>query len=64
MDEARVDDLRSLQGRRVSVALVDQSCIDDGFVLGVDADSVWLDTSGTETFVSLDDVVDVWEIRK
>ena len=58
-----VGDLRSLQGRRVSVALVDRSCIDDGFLLGVTGERVWLDTAGIETFVALADVVDVWETR-
>lgn len=57
-------DLRSLQGRRVSVALSDRSCIHDGFLLAVTAGRVWLDTAGTETFVSLADVVDVWETRR
>ncbi|HVM04286.1 MAG TPA: hypothetical protein VM242_03845 [Acidimicrobiales bacterium] len=58
-----VGDLRALQGRRVSVALTDQSCIHDGFLLGVTAERVWLDSSGEETFVSLADVVDFWETR-
>lgn len=58
-----VGDLRALQGRRVSVALVDRSCINDGFLLGVTADRVWLDAAGIETFVRLADVVEVWESR-
>jgi hypothetical protein len=63
MRHGLVGDLRSLQGRRVSVALADRSCIHDGFLLGVSAERVWLDASGTETFLRLDEVVDVWETR-
>ncbi|HVM02848.1 MAG TPA: hypothetical protein VM263_09285 [Acidimicrobiales bacterium] len=63
MRQGLVGDLRSLQGRRVSVALSDRSCIHDGFLLAVTAERVWLDAAGTETFVSLADVVDVWETR-
>lgn len=58
-----VGDLLALQGRRVSVALTDHSCIHDGFLLGVVAERVWLDSSGEERFVSLADVVDFWESR-
>ena len=63
MRHGLVGDLRALQGRRVSVALADRSCIHDGFLLGVTAERVWLDSSGEETFVSLVDVVDFWETR-
>lgn len=63
MRHGLVGDLRALQGRRVSVALTDHSCIHDGFLLGVTSERVWLDSSGEETFVSLADVVDFWETR-
>ena len=57
------DDLQTLQGRRVSVALADRSCIHDGFLLAVTGEEVWLDTAGTDVVVALGDVVDVWEAR-
>lgn len=63
MQNGLVGDLRSLQGRRVSMALVDRSCIHDGFLLAVTGERVWLDTAGIETCVRLADVVEVWESR-
>ena len=63
MGQGVQDDLRSLQGRRVSVALADRSCIHDGFLLAVTGERVWLDAAGMDVFLALDDVVDVWEAR-
>ena len=56
--------LRLLQGRRVGLALTDRSCIDDGYLLAVRGERVWLDASGTEVIVAVDEIVDVWEQRR
>jgi hypothetical protein len=57
---------KSLEGRRVSVALRDGSRIDDSHLIsagGHRAPSLWLFTNGVDRFVALDDVVDLWEAR-
>jgi hypothetical protein len=54
-----------LEGRRVSVALVDGSRIDDCELVSAGhhgAKSLWLYTNGADIFVSLADVTDLWEI--
>ncbi|HET7487496.1 MAG TPA: hypothetical protein VFJ85_06160 [Acidimicrobiales bacterium] len=57
-----LDDLSSLQGRRVSVALADRSCVDGAILEGVvDGGQLWLHAAGDDVFVDLDDVIDVWE---
>jgi hypothetical protein len=55
---------RELEGRYVNVALKDGSRIDDCQLVSWgrnQAKSLWLFTNGTDTFVSLGDVVDLWE---
>lgn len=58
--------LRSLEGRRISVALADGSRIDDcQLVSGArrGARTLWVFTNGMDTFVPVQSVVDVWETR-
>jgi hypothetical protein len=57
--------IRELQGRQVSVALVDGSRIDDCQLVSAGHKglrSLWLFANGEDHFVALDAVRDVWEI--
>jgi hypothetical protein len=57
--------IRDLQGRRVSVALTDGSRIDDCQLVSVGRHrlgGLWLFSNGTDVFVAIDSVRDVWEI--
>ena len=66
MNRDRVTQLRSLEGRRVSLALKDGSRIDDNQLISGGrnrARTLWLFASGSDTFVAVDDVVDLWETR-
>lgn len=57
---------RHLEGRRVSVALVDGSRLDDCQLVSAGrhgTPSLWLFTNGADTFVTMLDVADVWEVR-
>lgn len=62
MTGGRADDLRSLQGRHVGIALADRSCIDEAILEAVVSEKLWLHTSGDDLFVPLSDVMDVWEV--
>lgn len=62
MTVAKAGDLRSMEGRRVGVALADRSCIDGAVLEAVVSGKLWLHTSGEDVFVALSDVVDVWEV--
>lgn len=66
MTNDRVAELSDhLEGRRVSVALVDGSRIDDCERVSAGRDgvqSLWLYTNGADAFVPLVDVTDVWEV--
>jgi hypothetical protein len=56
--------LRSLEGRRVSLALADGSRIDDAQLVSAGRpplESIWVFVNGADTFLSLADVVAVWE---
>jgi hypothetical protein len=56
-------DLRSHEGHRVSVALVDGTRIDDCMLVSVGrggAGSAWLAQDTNDLFIRWDDVVDVW----
>lgn len=58
--------LRSLEGSRISVALADGSRIDDCQLVSGGrrgARTLWVFTDGTDTFVPVQAVVDVWEAR-
>jgi hypothetical protein len=64
MTAERLSQLRSLEGRRVNVALSDGSRIDDCELVSIGRNgisSIWLFTNGEDAFVTLDDVVDLWE---
>ena len=66
MPPDRARRLTPVEGRHVSVALSDGSRIDDCQLVSAGrhhARSLWLFTGGQDTFVPLDDVVDLWEYR-
>ena len=55
-----------LEGRRIGVALVDGSRLDDCQLVSAGrhgAPSLWLYSNGADTFVTLIDVTDIWEVR-
>jgi hypothetical protein len=65
MKRTRLHDLSTLEGRQVSVALKDGSRIDDCQLVSRPRNrvgNVWLFVNGEDSFVSIDDVVDVWEV--
>ncbi|MGQ0520857.1 MAG: hypothetical protein ACT4PX_06885 [Actinomycetota bacterium] len=64
MTQAELGDLRSLEGRRVGVALADRTCIDEAVLEAVVSGKLWLHTAGEDVFVPVPDVVDVWEIGR
>lgn len=53
--------LAALQGRRVSVARADRTCIDGAVLQAVTTTALWLYFDGTEVSVPMRDVLDVWE---
>jgi hypothetical protein len=56
--------LRELEGRRVSVGLRDGSRIDDCQLISIGRNGVgklWLFTEGSDVFVAIDEVIEVWE---
>jgi hypothetical protein len=56
---------KCLEGCRVSVSLVDGSRIDDCELVSAGqhgVQSLWLYSNGADTFVSLVDVTDLWEV--
>jgi hypothetical protein len=64
MTRERVNQFKRLEGRRVSLALRDGSRIDDCQLISTGRNgvsSLWLCTSGRDIFVTLDNVVEVWE---
>ena len=64
MTGERRHQLSSLEGRQVNVALRDGLRIDDCQLVSAGRNrvaSLWLFTDGADTFVALDDVVDIWE---
>jgi hypothetical protein len=57
--------LRHLEGRQVGVALRDGSRIDDCQLVSAGRKgtrTVWVFANGADTFVGLDEVVDIWEV--
>jgi hypothetical protein len=57
---------KHLEGRRVGVALVDGSRLDDCQLVSAGRhapQSLWLHNNGADTFVTMLDVTDVWEVR-
>ena len=62
MTNEQATDLRSLEGRHVSVALKGGCRIDDSQLVSAGQyNSMWLFSNGADLFVSLDDIVAVWE---
>jgi len=56
--------LQALQGRRVTVALRDGTRIDDAQLVSAGSphrQSLWLFENGSDTFVPLDDVLELWD---
>jgi hypothetical protein len=54
-------DLALLEGRRVGIALVDGSRIDDCHLVFAGDDRVWVFENGHDTFVTASTVCDFWE---
>ena len=66
MSRSMMSELRSLEGRQVSVALADGSRIDDCQLVSAGRPGVrtlWVFCNGADTFVPLPDVVEVWELQ-
>ena len=58
---------RDLEGHRVGVALADGSRLDDCQLVSAGrhrAGSLWLYANGVDTFVTMLDVTDLWEVRR
>jgi hypothetical protein len=58
--------LRELEGHRVSLALADGSRIDDCELVAVDRGRrghLWVHANGSDAFVPMSKVSDVWEVR-
>jgi hypothetical protein len=56
--------VRLLEGRQVCVALTNGSRIDDCQLVSagrVSTDTMWLFSNGADLFISIDEVLDVWE---
>jgi hypothetical protein len=66
MTNERVAEITTgLEGRHVSVALLDGSRIDDCELVSAGhhgMQSLWLYSNGADTFVPLGDVTDLWEV--
>jgi len=59
--------LRSLEGRQVNVALRSGGRIDDCQLVSAGRSStatIWLFSNGTDLFVELEDLTDVWEVAR
>jgi hypothetical protein len=57
-------ELRSFEGRRISLALTDGTRIDDCELVAADRHRVgklWIYTQGTDAFVPVHEVSEVWE---
>ena len=53
--------LRSLQGRKVHLALADGSRIDDVSLVSAGTRTVWVFANGEDAFIPVVEVVDAWE---
>jgi hypothetical protein len=66
MTTNEIDQLRVLEGRRVGLALRGGDRIDDCQLVSAGRASlrtVWVFADGHDEFVSLDDVLALWELR-
>ena len=64
MTRERLGALTALEGRKVSVALRSGERIDDSQLISAGrnrAGTLWLFTHGGDTFIAVEDVIDVWE---
>jgi hypothetical protein len=64
MTRDRLVAMKALEGHHVSLALRDGSRIDDCQLISTgrgQAGTLWLFATGADTFVDVDDVLDVWE---
>ena len=64
MTRKRLNQLAWLEGHQVGVALRDGSRIDDSQLVSTGhggAPSIWLFENGDDTFVRVEDILDVWE---
>lgn len=64
-NQGTIQRLRDLEGRHVSVALADGSRIDDCELVSAGdhrARTLWLYGNGTDIFVPLGAVTDLWEV--
>jgi hypothetical protein len=66
MTRDRLSQIKALEGHQVSLSLRDGSRLDDCQLVSSGrhrARTLWLFGSGTDTFVPLDQVIDLWESR-
>ena len=61
MTRERRAELSQLEGRRVSLALIDGSRIDDCQLVLAGRFKLWVFVNGHDNFVRVDRVTDVWE---
>ena len=57
----RLPDLERLEGRRVGIALIDGSRIDDCDLVFAGRDRVWVFTNGRDEWLNATNVCDFWE---
>jgi hypothetical protein len=66
MTRAPVGQLTTLEGRQVSLALRNGDRIDDAQLVSArrnGAGTLWLFTDGSDRFIAVEDVIDVWEAQ-
>ncbi len=61
MTRQRRTELDHLEGRQVSLSLIDGSRIDDCQLVLAGRQKLWVFVNGHDTFVSVDCVTDFWE---
>ncbi|MBV8159983.1 MAG: hypothetical protein JO265_03570 [Acidimicrobiia bacterium] len=61
MTRQRRAELNRLEGRRVSLALIDGSRIDDCQLVLAGRCKLWVFVNGHDTFVRVERITDVWE---
>ncbi|MGH9222482.1 MAG: hypothetical protein ACRD2W_01485 [Acidimicrobiales bacterium] len=64
MTNQQLKDLRELEGRQVSLALVDGSRIDDATLVSAGrghTNTIWLFDAGNDVFIAIADVRQGWE---
>lgn len=61
MNAKQRERLRGLQGRMVHLALADGSRIDDAVLMSAGSRTVWVFLNGEDRFITVHDLIDVWE---